>query len=131
MDPRPRCASLAWAAAAPAQPAAEQELPSCVSGSPPLRLPATSERAALDATDRKHFQEAAQARYLLYQRGGLLPTQVLLLRRGGQWQYVTLARGEPPGLSKLSQALHDQGWKGVLDAEVIPGDHVLMFERVP
>ena len=102
MDSRQRCAAmltgLAWAATAPAQPVAEMELPSCVSGSPPLRVSAASERAVLDAADRKRFHDAAQARYLMYQRGGLVPTQVLLLRRSGHWQYVTLWRGEPSGV---------------------------------
>jgi hypothetical protein len=83
-------AGLAWAAVALAQPVATLELPSCVSGSPPLRMAASAEQAKLDAADRKRFHEAAQGRYALYQRGGLVPTQVLMLRRGGHWQYVTL-----------------------------------------
>jgi hypothetical protein len=91
-------AGLTWASWAPAQPVAEMELPSCVSGSPPLRVPATAERAMLDASDRSRFQEAAQARYPLYQRGGLVPNQVLLLRRGGHWQYVTLRHEGRSGL---------------------------------
>lgn len=73
-----------------AQPPREMELRSCVRGSPPLRVPANTERATLDGTDRQRFEAAAQARYPLYQRGGFVPAQVLLLRRGGQWQYVTL-----------------------------------------
>jgi hypothetical protein len=44
------------------------------------------------------LHDAAQARHAMYQRGGLAPTQVLLLRRGRQWQYVTLWRGGPAGL---------------------------------
>jgi hypothetical protein len=69
----------------------ELELPSCVRGSPPLALPASAERAVLDGADRRHFEQAAQARYPLYQQGGLVSTQVLLLRRGRHWQYATLA----------------------------------------
>jgi hypothetical protein len=84
--------------AAEAQPLAELELPSCVAGSPPLRVPADAERAVLDGADRGRFQDAAQARYPLYQRGGLVPTQVLILRRGRHWQYVTLQRGGANGL---------------------------------
>jgi hypothetical protein len=87
-------AGLTWAAPAPAQPghAVGDDLAftSCVSGSPPLRVSRTAERAVLDAADRKRFQEAAQARYPLYQRSAVMPEQVLMLRRGGQWQYVTL-----------------------------------------
>ncbi len=30
--------------------------------------------------------------YPLYERGGHLPQQVLMLRRAGQWQYITLQR---------------------------------------
>ena len=84
-------AGLAWAASARAEPAA-LEMPSCVTGSPPLKLPANAERAVLDGPDGRRFHDAAQARYPLYQRGGLTPAQVLLVRRGGQWQYVTLWR---------------------------------------
>lgn len=103
MDRRPRCAawltSLACASAAvAAPPAAEMQLASCVRGSPPLRVATTSERAVLDTADLRRFQDAAQARYPLYQRGGLQPAQVLLLRRGGQWQYMTLAAGGPQGV---------------------------------
>lgn len=81
---------LAAATTAGAAPAVEMELHSCVSGSPALRVPASAERATLDAADRQRFEAAAQARYPLYQRGGFRPWQVLLLRRGGKWQYVTL-----------------------------------------
>ncbi|MBI5716996.1 MAG: hypothetical protein HZC37_04830 [Burkholderiales bacterium] len=80
------------------QPAVEQEMPSCVSGSPPLRVPAAAERATLDAADRNRFEEAAQSRYPMYRRGGLVPAHVLLLRRGGRWQYVTLWRSGTSGL---------------------------------
>ncbi len=73
-----------------AQPTAPMSLRSCVAGSPPLQVPATAEQATLDAADRLRFDAAAQARYPLYQRGGMRPYQVLLLRRGGQWLYVTL-----------------------------------------
>ncbi|MEY8877321.1 MAG: hypothetical protein AB9M60_12480 [Leptothrix sp. (in: b-proteobacteria)] len=66
------------------------ELASCVSGSPPLRVPAASERALLDAADRLRFQSAAQGRHPLYERGGQPSHQVLILRREDQWQYVTL-----------------------------------------
>jgi hypothetical protein len=94
MDSRRRCtaviAGLAWASLASAKPMAELEMPSCVSGSPPLRVSSAAEQARLDAADRKRFHEAAQARYALYQRGGLVPAQVLMLRRGRHWQYVTL-----------------------------------------
>jgi hypothetical protein len=88
---------LAWGASVWAQPVPELELPSCVSGSPPLRVSAAAERTDLDAPDRRQFQAAAQARYPLYQRGGLVPTQVMLVRRGRHWQYVALHRG-PSGL---------------------------------
>lgn len=80
-----------------AQPPAEMELPSCVRGSPPLRLPVAAERATLDSADRQRFQQAAEARYPLYQRGGQVPNQVLMLRRGGHWQYVTLWQAGPHG----------------------------------
>jgi hypothetical protein len=80
-----------------AQPVAEMELPSCVSGSPPLSLSAAAERAALDGADRTRFHEAAQARYPLYQRGGLVPTEILMLRRGSHWQYVAISRGLQSG----------------------------------
>lgn len=83
-------AALAGAAPVTAQPTAEMALRSCVTGSPALRVPASAERATLDAADRGRFDDAAQARYPLYRRGGFKPWQVLLLRRGGQWQYVTL-----------------------------------------
>lgn len=66
------------------------ELPSCVAGSPPLRVPGGTARAVLDAADRQHFDTAAQARYPLYRRGGGVPAQVVLLWRDGQWQYLTL-----------------------------------------
>ena len=91
-------AGLLLAAGAAAQPATEMSLRSCVDGSPALKVPVPAERATLDATDRQRFDAAAQARYPLYQRGGFRPWQVLLLRRGGQWQYVTLwhdGRPEP------------------------------------
>jgi len=91
-------AGLAFCAMAFAQPATTMSLRSCVAGSPALQVPATAEQATLDATDRLRFDTAAQARYPLYQRGGLRPAQVLLLRRGGQWLYVTLwhdGRAEP------------------------------------
>ncbi len=91
-------AGLFWALPLAAQPAGELEMPSCVSGSPPLRVSATAERATLDRTDRGRFHEAAQARYPLYQRGGFVPTQVLMVRRGGQWQYMTLWPQGPNGL---------------------------------
>jgi hypothetical protein len=84
-------ASLAFALPGYAQRAAEMEMPSCVSGSPPMRVSSTIERAVLDAADSARFHEAAQARYPLYQRGGLVPAQVLMIRRGGHWQYVTLS----------------------------------------
>jgi hypothetical protein len=83
-------AGLAWASVALAQPAAELELPSCVAGSRPLQMSSGAEQVRLDAADRQRFHEAAQARYALYQRGGLAPSQVLMLQRSGQWQYVTL-----------------------------------------
>lgn len=102
METRQRCAAmfagLAWATLAGAQPLVEHELPSCVTGTPPLRVAVAAERAALDAADRRRLHEAAQARYPLYQRAGLAPAQVLLLRRGGGWQYVTLWHGGPQGL---------------------------------
>lgn len=79
-------------------PGAEWLLPSCVRGSPPLRLPARVERAVLDAGDRQQFQRAAETRYPLYRRGGFVPPQVLLVRRGGHWQYVTLFDDGASGL---------------------------------
>lgn len=82
--------SLAVMMSAAAQPLPEMSLRSCVDGSPALRAPASAERATLDAADRQRFEAAAQARYPLYERGNVTPWQVLLLRRGGQWQYVTL-----------------------------------------
>lgn len=96
MESRQGCAvvlaSLAFAGVGHAQSVAEMELPSCVSGSPPLRVSSAAERAALDAADRHRFEQAAQARYPLYRRSGLVPAHVLMLRRGGGWQYVTLWR---------------------------------------
>jgi hypothetical protein len=91
-------AGLAAAVVAQAQPVPELELPSCVTGSPPLSLSTAAERALLDAPDRHRFQQAARTRYPLYQRGGLVPAQVLMLRRGGGWLYVTLLRSGPSGL---------------------------------
>jgi len=91
-------AGLACCASAFAQPVAEMSLRSCVAGSPALRVPVTAERATLDAADSQRFDAAAQARYPLYQRGGFRPSQVQLLRRGGQWLNVTLwhdGRAEP------------------------------------
>lgn len=67
----------------------EMSMRSCVRGSPPLKVPITTDKAQLDAGDRQRFQAAAEARYPLYQRGGLQPAQVLLIRRTGQWLYVT------------------------------------------
>lgn len=75
-----------------ASPGPEMSLRSCVDGSPPLRLAASAAQARLDAGDRQRFQSAAEARYPLYQRGGLQPAQVLMLRRGSQWLYVTLGQ---------------------------------------
>lgn len=91
-------AGLAWASVALAQPAAELELPSCVAGSPPLRVSSAAEQTRLDTADRQRFHEVAQLRYALYQRGGMVPSQVLMLRRGRHWQYVTLSQGGPSGL---------------------------------
>lgn len=91
-------ATLSAAAPALAQTAPEQELVSCVDGSPPMRVSMAAERALLDAGDRQRFHTAAAARYPLYQRGGLVPTHVLLLRRGGRWQYVTMWPKESSGL---------------------------------
>ncbi len=83
-------AGLAVSAMAVAQPASQMALRSCVDGSPVLRVPVSTPRATLDTADRQRFEAAAQARYPLYQRGGVTPWQVLLLRRANQWQYVTL-----------------------------------------
>jgi hypothetical protein len=83
-------AALACTMPCAALPAGELEMPSCVSGSPPLRVATTAERAVLDGADRSRFHAAAVARYPLYQRGGFVPAQVLMVRRSGQWQYVTL-----------------------------------------
>lgn len=90
--------TLGAPASAPAQPATEQELVSCVDGSPPMRVAMAAERAVLDAGDRQRFHAAAAARYPLYQRSGLVPAHVLLLRRGGRWQYVTMWPKETSGL---------------------------------
>jgi hypothetical protein len=68
----------------------ELEIASCVNGSPPLRAAGNAERALLDGGDRARFQGAALVRYPLYERGGLVPQQVVLLRREGRWVYVTL-----------------------------------------
>jgi hypothetical protein len=98
---QPAAQAAAQAAAQTAtQAAAELELPSCVEGSPPMRVLAGAERAALDAADIQRFHDAARARHALYQHGALVPTQVLLLRRSGStsWQYVTLMRGGRAGL---------------------------------
>jgi hypothetical protein len=84
-------AHLSLPAPAAAQPA-EINVPSCVSGSPGMTLPVTTEQAMLDPKDRARFQQAAEARYPLYQRGGMVPAEVLLLRRGGRWVYVSLWR---------------------------------------
>lgn len=81
-----------------AQTAPEQELVSCVDGSPSMRVPMAAERALLDAGDRQRFHSAAAVRYPLYQRGGLVPAHVILLRRGGRWQYVTMWPKESSGL---------------------------------
>lgn len=101
MDSRQRWAvligGLAGAMSAWGQPQIELELPSCVAGSPPLRVPVASERAELDAADRRRFDDAAQARYPIYQRGGMASARVLILRRHGQWQYLSLAPGGPAG----------------------------------
>jgi len=91
-------AGLAWAVPLWAAPAGELEMPSCVSGSPPVRMVASAERAVLDGADRQRFHAAAQARYPLYQRGGFVPAQVLMVKRGGHWQYVTLWPHGPKGL---------------------------------
>lgn len=88
--------SLAAPAAAAQAAAPELEIASCVSGSPPLRVAATAERAVLEAIDGQRFEAAAQVRYPLYQRAGLRPQQVLMLRRGGLWLYVTLQRHGGP-----------------------------------
>lgn len=89
---------LAASVAVRAQAIPELELPSCVAGSPALSLSTAAERALLDAADRQRFEQAAQARYPLYQRGGFVPAQVLMLRRAGGWQYVTVLRGGSTGL---------------------------------
>lgn len=81
---------LALGVSARAQTAGEMSMRSCVDGSPAMRVPVSTPRASLDPADRQRFEAAAQARYPLYQRGGVAPWQVLLLRRGSQWQYVTL-----------------------------------------
>lgn len=85
-------AGAAMAAGTGGTAVAEMSLRSCVAGSPPIKVAVTAEQARLDAGDRQRFQSAAEARYPLYQRGGLQPAQVLMLRRGNQWQYVTLGQ---------------------------------------
>lgn len=95
--PKPmRCLAAAFAlpaAACAAQATPEIEFASCVTGSPPMRVPADAARAPLDGADRARFHDAAQARYPLYQRGGFAPSQVLLLQRGQRWVYVTVQQG--------------------------------------
>jgi hypothetical protein len=102
MNSRPGCtaaiACFTWASVAIAQPLGERILPSCVAGSPPLRVASSAEQAWLHAADRKLFDEAAQARYALYQRGGLVPSQVLMLKRGRHWLYVTLGQRGASGI---------------------------------
>ena len=70
----------------------------------------------LDSADRQQFERAAQARYPLYQQGGLVATQVLLLRRGRHWQYATLAHdGQRPCLAAMFAAdrfSFTPGWIG-------------------
>lgn len=90
-------AELALGMSARAQTVGEMSIRSCVEGSPALRVPVSTPRASLDPADRQRFEAAAQARYPLYQRGGVTPWQVLLLRRGSQWQYVTLWNGGRAG----------------------------------
>lgn len=72
-------------------------LPSCVAGSPPLRMPSQTPRARLDAADQGRFLQAAEARYPLYRRGGGVASQVVLLQRDGHWQYAVLWPGGPTG----------------------------------
>ncbi|MDP4300008.1 hypothetical protein [Leptothrix discophora] len=84
--------TLAWLATGLQAAPAELTLPSCVAGSPPIQLPVSTEQALLTPADRQHFQTAAEQRYPLYQRGGMVPAQVLLLKREGRWVYVTLWR---------------------------------------
>ena len=72
--------------------AVEMAMPSCVEGSPPLRAAVDSARAMLGADDGETFQAAAQARYPMYRRGGWMAESVMLIRRQGRWQYVTLSR---------------------------------------
>lgn len=95
----PEVAMMVWACAPAALAATPAiELPSCVAGSPPLRLPASAARAPLDAADLAHFQQAAEARYPLYRRGGGAPAQVVLLQRQGHWQYAVLWPRGPGGM---------------------------------
>lgn len=120
-------AGLFWALPLGAQPAGELEMPSCVSGSPPLRMAATAERAVLDGADRQRFDAAAQARYPLYQRGGFVPAQVLMVRRGGQWQYVTLWPHGPKGLCVSAVFAADRfdftaGWLAKYEPQASDGD---------
>lgn len=82
---------LACVCASNALPAAEIEMPSCVEGSPPLRLSANAERAVLDRADANQMHHAAQLRYPIYhQYSALAPAQVLMVRRGTQWVYMTV-----------------------------------------
>lgn len=96
------CPSVLLAALSAAPPAAAQtgpelQMPSCVRGSPPLRVPDDAAQATLDAPDSRHFDDAAQRLFPLYQRGGMAPSKVLLLQRGSRWIYVTLsAQGAQP-----------------------------------
>jgi hypothetical protein len=108
MDARWRAARwwpalLVPAMAAPAA-AAEIEWPSCVDGSPPFRASADAARALLDEGDRERFERAARARYPLYRHGRQAPAQVVMLQRGGHWQYLTLWPGGPRGRLCLAAA---------------------------
>lgn len=87
-----------------AQSAPEVQVLSCVPGSAPLHLEGA--QATLDPPDTERFHEAAQRLYPLYQRGGLAPSKVLLLHRGGRWVYVTLASpdGRAPCFSAVFAA---------------------------
>lgn len=120
-------AALSGTALYAAPPAGELEMPSCLSGSPPVRMAATAERAVLDGADRSRFHAAAQARYPLYQRGGFVPAQVLMVRRSGHWQYVTLWPHGPKGLCVSAVFAADRfdftpGWLAKYEPRADDGD---------
>ncbi len=78
--------------------ASDIEWPSCVEGSPPLRVSARAPKALLNPADRARFEQAARSRYPLYDLGRRPVAQVVLVQRGRGWQYLSLWSGGPTGL---------------------------------